>query len=431
MTTKVLADLEKEVVKCIRCGACQNVCPVFKEQLAESTVARGKVRLIGGLIKGHITPTAKLEELMSLCLSCKACIKGCPSGVQTDELVEAARAELVRQSGLSITKKFIFHYLLRNNWLFDKSLKLGSIFQGLALRPGPGGQGALPRIPVGIDQRRLVQPLAQKPLRRQLPERVMPPKDKIKSGQAKGKVTFYTGCMINYVYPEYGKAVVNFLTDQGYEVIIPKNQQCCGTPAAVNGDVETGVLLAKANVDELTSHEVDAVITACASCGLALKNKYEKLLKQDGSYHDKAQKLGAKVKDFSQFVLDIDDWQEGLRPLDLTVTYHDPCHLGRGQGLTAESRKILKSIPGLKYVEMAEADRCCGAAGSFSLRHYELAKKINDTKTANIINTKADYVVSNCGSCLMHLKDGLVRHQSKIDTIHLAQVLEMAMKEVK
>ncbi|MGF7183996.1 glycolate oxidase iron-sulfur subunit [Desulfitispora alkaliphila] len=396
-----------QIVKCIRCGACQSVCPIFDEKLAESTVARGKVRLIGGLAKGEVEPSDRLEELLSFCLSCKACVKSCPSGVATDQLVETARAHLVSHRGLSPLKKFIFRTLMRNNWLFDFSLKTGSIFQGVALRTSPTGQGKLPRIPLGLDKRRLVKPLAKKTLRSSYPEIVGKEHKKI--------VAFYTGCMINYMAPNYGKAVIECLLKNGCRVIIPKNQQCCGTPARANGDKETADLLAQANEYAFKDLSVDTIITGCASCGLTLKEQTNLAATKE-------------IVDFTEFIVRHDNWKQDLGLVDAMVTYHDPCHLKRGQGVDASPREILKAIPGLEYRELQNADRCCGAAGSFSLRHYDLSKKINDKKAANIVATQADWVASACGSCLMHIEDGLARNNSNIKGFHIAEVLAQSYK---
>ncbi|MBS4026414.1 MAG: (Fe-S)-binding protein [Clostridia bacterium] len=376
---------------------------------------------IGKLKAKFLTPN--MEYLMSLCLSCKACAQECPGGVLTDELVEAARAELVQQKGLGTIKSILFRFLMRHNWLFDTSLKLGSILQPLFLRPGPGGKGKLPRLPLGLDQRRLVQPLAGKFLKSELPPKIRTNK------KFQGRVAFFTGCMINYVYPSFGIAVVKSLVANGFEVIIPSNQQCCGTPARVNGDLETARVLATANLKEFSKLEVDAVITACASCGLALKKEFAKILEEDHQLHPQALRLGDKVQDFSEFIMKLDNWQEGLGEVPIKVTYHDPCHLKRGQGIADFPRQLLKAVPGVELVEMQEADRCCGAAGSFSLYHYPLSQQINDRKSANIINTGADCLVSACGSCLMHIRDGLVRNNSSIHTLHLAEVLALSYEK--
>lgn len=410
---------EKEVIRCIRCGSCQNVCPIFRELQVESTVARGKVRLVRAAINKEIELTEGFADKMSLCLMCKACVANCPSGVKVDKLVEAARKELVDQKGLPPLKKVIFRFVLRNRWIFNTGLKAGSMFQGLLFRKGPNGQGMLPRMPLGIDKRRLLATLATKSFRAASPEVVQVPR-------AKMRVGFFTGCMINHMYPETGVAVVNILKRNGVEVAIPPLQNCCGTPVRINGDYETAKAMARANIDVFLKEDFDAVVVACGTCGLTLKEEYTELLADDPVYIEKARKLGAKVKDITELLVSMEGFEDKLGSLPFKVTYHDPCHLVRGMKVKEQPRQLIQSIKDLEFIEMNKPDTCCGAAGSFSLYHYDLSKKINDKKVNDIIGTDAEYVVTGCGACRMHLADGLGRQNVPVKVIHTAELLEMA-----
>jgi glycolate oxidase iron-sulfur subunit len=410
---------QKEAIRCIRCGACQNVCPVFKELQAESTVARGRVKLISGVITKDLELTEGFSNKMSLCLMCKACVVNCPSGVKVDKLVEAARKEIVEQKGLSLLKKLIFRLVLKNRWVFNIGMKAGSSFQGLLFRKGPQGQGMLPRMSLGIDKRRLLTPLAPKSLRAEYPE-------VIKIPDAKLRVAFFTGCMINYIYTDTGKAVLNVLKRNGVEVVIPALQNCCGTPVRINGDFETAKEMARANLNVFRKEKVDWIVVACGTCGLALKEEYAELLADDPLYAEKAKELGALVKDFTELVVSLPGVEDQMGELSIKVTYHDPCHLVRGLKVKEQPRQIIKHIPGVVYNEMKNSDTCCGSGGSFSLAHYELATKINDHKVDNIKQTGAEVLVTGCSACRMHIADGLNRQNIAVQVMHTAQLLEMA-----
>lgn len=410
---------EKEVIRCIRCGACQNVCPVFIELQAESTVARGRVKLIQGVINQDLDLTEGFINKMSLCLMCKACVVNCPSGVKVDKLVEAARKEITEQQGLSPLKKLIFRLVLKNRWVFNTGMRAGSLFQGLVFRKGPNGQGMLPRMSLGIDKRRLLSPLASKPFRLMYPEVVKVPEVKL-------RVAFFTGCMINYIYTDTGGAVINVLRNNGIEVVIPALQNCCGTPVRINGDYETAKEMARANIDVFLKEEVEAVVVACGTCGLSLKEEYAELLEDDPIYAEKAKRLGAMVKDFTELVVSLEGFEDKMGRLPIKVTYHDPCHLVRGLKVKEQPRQIIRSIPGVTFAEMNKPDTCCGSAGSFSLYHYELSTKINDHKVEAILQTGAEVLVTGCSACRMHIADGLNRQGVPVKVMHTAQLLEMA-----
>ncbi|EGW39476.1 (Fe-S)-binding protein [Desulfosporosinus sp. OT] len=410
---------EKEVIRCIRCGACQNVCPVFKELQAESTVARGRVKLISGVITKELDLTEGFSDKMSLCLMCKACVVNCPSGVKVDKLVEAARKEIAEQKGLSLLKKLIFRLVLKNRWVFNTGMKAGSVFQGLVFRKGPQGQGMLPRMSLGLDKRRLLSPLAPKSFRSGYPQ-------VIKVSGAKLRVAFFTGCMINYIYTDTGNAVINVLKHNGVEVVIPSLQNCCGTPVRINGDYESAKEMAKANIDVFWKEEVDLIVVACGTCGLALKEEYAELLEDDPIYAEKAKKLGVLVKDFTELVVSLEGFADRIGHLPMKVTYHDPCHLVRGLKVKEQPRQIIKSISGVIFNEMQKSDTCCGSGGSFSLAHYELSTQINDHKVNDIKQTGAEVLVTGCSACRMHIADGLHRQNVPVKVIHTAQLLEMA-----
>jgi glycolate oxidase iron-sulfur subunit len=411
-----LDSVQEEIHKCMKCGNCQAVCPIYKETRKEVGVARGKISLVELLLDGEMEMTEGLADRLSLCTTCMACNANCPCGVKFDKIILAARAEAVRKKGLHPIKKVIFK-TLKLQRLFDFGMKTGSKFQGLAMKRIEGKDyGARLRVDVGIGKDRVFPNLAPKPLRSLY--------KKVEVPNAKMKVGFFTGCMINYFYTDMGKAVIDVLKANHVEVVIPSEQGCCGIPASVNGDIESAKDMAKRNLKAFEQAGVDAIVVSCSSCGTAWKHSYGQLLEGDPEYQALAEKWEAKTYDIHEFLVKVVPFKkEGLGRVDRKVTYHDPCHLNRGQGINKEPREILKSIPGVELIEMKEPGRCCGMAGSFSLVHPDLSVKISDKKIADIAGTKTDTVATGCPACRLQLNSGVVNAGLSQNVVHPIQLL--------
>lgn len=413
-----LENVKAEITKCMKCGNCQAVCPIYKEVLGESGVARGKIQLAKDLLEGRLEFTEKLQEIFGLCLTCKACAANCPCGVQPDKIILATRAALVRKKGLPTLKRQIFGVLSKPR-RFRLGMDMASKLQGFGLKKVAGKDLARPRFPIGLDQRRVVRPLAKKPLLSQLPE-------VSKARQSRARVAFFAGCMLNYIYTDAGRAVVEVLNANGVDVVVPKEQHCCGIPVFVHGDIETAKAIARYNLDIFTKGDFDAIITHCGTCIGAWAHHYPELLADDPKYAAVAKDLARKAFDVSQYLVDEIGLREPAGKLDYRVTYHDPCHMVRGVGVSRQPRQVINSIPGVTLVEMKKPDRCCGSAGSFSLTHYNLSSQIRDKKIADALSTNPDMVLTSCGACRMQLEDGLYQAQSDIAVKHVVEILAEA-----
>ena len=420
-TDKYKHDWQEQLAKCIRCGTCRSVCPVFAVTGNENSTARGKVRLIEAVTEGDLELTHQMQQRMSQCLMCKACFTGCPSSVKTDWLFLDARKALAEENSVPFMKKLAFTSLTYR-WLFEKALGAGTLLQRLVLKDSPDGRGMVSRIPLpaaGLNARRIIPPLATKPLRSN--PLVLKPR-----GPRRARVAFFTGCMLNYVYPDAGKAIVDILVHNGIEVTLPIDQYCCGTPAFTSGDFTVGRYLAERNIEALSKQPLDAIITGCPSCGLALKHEYGHII-DDPRLKEKWTEIATKVHDITQFLVKIGH-REDFHEVKLKLTYHDPCHLVRGMGVSQEPRQMLKAIPGIDFVEMAHADECCGAGGTFSLSYYDISRQINDKKLDAAQDTNAQVLVTGCSVCRMHIDDGLSRRQGTIKVRHTAEILAVAYR---
>jgi len=415
-----LREIQGELNKCMKCGNCQAVCPLYKELKSEAVVARGKISLIEAVLDKYLIITEGFKRRMDMCLMCKACTANCPSGVKVDAIIMAARVAATREKGLSLVKRVVFSALSRPR-LFEVGIKTGKHFQGLAFKRLPERNGGHPRFPIGLGRRRVVPLLARKPLKDELPQLCKVTKPKM-------TVAFFMGCTINYIYTDIGKSVVSVLNKNNIDVNIPYSQHCCGTPIFTSGDIDTAREMAKSNIDILLNANADAIITACATCGGALKREYPMLLSEDrNGYAEKARKLSEKVYDIAQFLVDVIDFKTvKMHPVDRRVTYHDPCHLNRTLGVYRQPREIIMSIPGVEWREMNNPDRCCGGAGSFSLTHYDISMTVHRHKAEDIRGTGADTVLTGCPACRMQLEDGIKRYGLSQDVMHTVELLNMS-----
>ena len=375
-------------------------------------MARGKIFLINQYLEGKVELSHKMKELMSLCLLCKACVDNCPNKVPVDQLVLAARREIAKERGITFIKKNIFQNLLQNNGNLSLAAKMGYLYQHSGVQGLVRKTGLLKLISSDLAKKeRLLPNVARHPFRRQVPRLIT-------CGRPRIRAAYYTGCLTNYIFPGTGFAVLDVLKRNNVEVVIPE-QWCCGIPALASGDEASAAALARRNIEAFQKAGVDAIITDCASCGSMLHD-YADLIGTS-----EARSFADKVMDFSQFLDGAVDFQPGDQEVPLLATYHDPCHLRRGQGVYAAPRKLIRAVPGLEFTEMKEADRCCGAAGSFNMTYYDLSIKVGRRKAKNIQETGAGLVVTGCPSCIMQLDHVLRLGQSQTQVMHLAELLSM------
>ena len=397
--------------KCNKCGSCTSVCPLYQNTVHEGMAARGKVALLEAVADGRLEAGEGVRAKLEDCLLCGACAANCPSFVPTTDLFLEARAGLAKELGLPLAIRVL--------------LKALSIPGALAV----GTPGLYLAHRLGLPQ------LANGPLGEKLPPtiraalRAMPPaplrsfraqagKLPTNSDGRRGTVGHFAGCFMNWGYANAAMATRTMLVRGGFRVEVP-DVVCCGVPHRAYGDIETARDLARKNIVALEKY--DHVVSDCASCGAALK-EYKHLLKDDPDYRERAETLAGRAADISEFLVK-HEFPKPQFHAPLRVTYHDPCHLVRGQGVKSQPREILKRIPGVEYVEMNGADVCCGAAGSFCVTHPELSEGVGGNKADSILETKADVVVSGCPSCLTQLKAMLAAKGSKIKDMHPMELL--------
>lgn len=414
---------KEDLDKCTKCGFCMSSCPVYEEERIESSVARGKIMLIRALLDGELETSDTMAKQLNRCTLCMTCAQNCPAGTQVPSVITAARADKVRQKGVAFPYNIIYRWLLPRRRLFGYIVRLASWFQGIFLPKTEGTIRHLSFFLSALGKGRHIPQIARKFLRQSVPEINTPPA----GVEVKYTVGYFTGCMTDFVFPELGKKIIDFLTRNGVEVVVPRGQGCCGAPVFLGaGDFSTGRRMADVNVKAFK--DLDYIVTDCATCASSMKD-YGKFLADNEERQREYTEFAGKIKDITEFLVDIlqlppSAYRVAEEFKGKTVTWHEPCHLGRYLGVKEQPRKILESIPDINYVEMPDADRCCGMAGTFSVYFYDLSKKIADKKAASIDSTGADIVVTDCPGCQIQLIDSVTRHGMPQKVRHIMELFE-------
>lgn len=413
---KKLEDYRDEIEQCVKCGGCRAHCPAFGAEKHEGRVARGKIALADALLKGEVDLEDQFLLDMSQCLLCGSCYSQCPNKVHTEDIVAATRREIAARKGLS-TFGFGVSTVLKHQKLMNILAKTGGKLSGLLFKKLPENSGMRLRFPAPfITSDRTLPPVTSQPFRERHPEFI--PGDK-----SQPTVLFFTGCGINYMYPDSGDALLKALKFIGVNVIIPKSQVCCGLPAVSSGAADTVEGLAADNLKMFSSYDYDIIVTACASCHSGLTQIYPGMEGGNTDYVD-------KVRDIFVFLVE-QGFADKLEQLPKTknpiqVTYHDPCHL-RNHGIIKEPRAILKALPQVEYHEMENAGSCCGLGGTYSVYHYDTSKKIGAKKATSITASGADLVATDCPGCIMQLQDSINHAGGKQRAVHILDLLAEAL----
>jgi len=412
----------------MHCGMCMSVCPVYGAEKNEAAVARGKIGIAEAVISGELAlDDREVIDVLFNCLVCKSCMENCPSGVRFDRIMLALRAAIVEKNGLPWLKSAIFAALKRPEAL-DGAMKVGAALEGLVFRDDPSFRGVSPRSPfaflanaAGFDGGRLFPALASNPLRQCVPEVIPAP-------QAKMRVAFFTGCSFNYFYPETGIDLLHVLKENQVEAVVPKDQQCCGTPVLTHGDRATARTLARNNIDAMERSGASYIITGCGSCGSAWQHEFQELLSDDPVYRERAAYWAARTYDISTFLTRVIEFRVPKAPVEAVVTYHDSCHLKKFMKVFREPREILRAIPGLIFKEMSKPDACCGSGGSYALTHPATSSEIAKRKAADAAGTRASTVATGCPACMMQLLDSTHRFGSRQRVRHYISLLADAYR---
>jgi iron-sulfur cluster protein len=403
-----------QALRCVRCGACANVCPIY--------------RMVGGHAYGHIYIGAigliltyffhgrdKDKNLIENCLNCQACKQVCVAGIDLPRLIREVQT-MVEHGGKKPVLSSLAGFVLKRRPLFHALLRSGRYAQ----KPFAGNSPYMRHLP-GIFFRdhefKALPALAKKPFRDQWdPAAFSPPRPQY-------RVALFSGCLQDFVYPEQLLAGLKLLAGANIEVVFVPQQGCCGLPLYMLGEHEAAADLAAWNIGIMDPGDYDYILTFCASCGSHMKENYPYLLEKQAGIRVKARQFAQKVIDFSSFMVFTGagrDLRTGLKVSK--AAYHAPCHLCRGLGVTKAPRKLLENA-GYEYVAHDEEETCCGLGGSYSFKFPEISAAILDKKLAAVAQTGAEILVTDCPGCVMQLRGGAVKQKRAFEVLHMSEAL--------
>jgi glycolate oxidase iron-sulfur subunit len=394
---------------CSKCGKCRTVCPTFIEKRREEISTRGRIHLTNDYIKKEAEASPDLIKAISTCLFCLRCKSVCPNNVDIEKVIIPARSEILEHNGRGTLETIIMKYIVsRRRPLAMAASLIGITNKSINFLHLQKIYRTLLKVGMGIDPNRLIPKFTIRHF-------YGGKKTAVTSAGNTRSVIYFPGCSANLVLTGIAESALSLLLRSGADVLLPR-LNCCGMPIYVSGDIKLATKIAQKNLEILKSTGVRTIVTTCGSCGSMLGRIYKEL-------------LGKETADFE--VLDITTYLEqvGLEPgshsLNLNVTYHDPCHLKRGMNVYEEPRRLLAKLPGVNFIEMDEADSCCGSGGTVSLKYYDLSRKIRKNKIHRFQRTKAHVLATGCPACVLNLEDGMAEYGLETKVLHPIELLNL------
>jgi len=435
------AERLRGVIKdCVHCGFCLPACPTYQLWAEEMDSPRGRIYLVNQILDGAEL-TAAAAEHFDRCLGCMACMTACPSGVQYDQLIEAARVwteearpvlptpadgkrgKRDRAARTAIFALFPYPRRLRAMTGPLRAAQRSRLNRRLARTGLPGRLSPA----LGAAMRLAPRDLPSRASAARLPERVQA------RGPRRAVVGMLTGCVQSVFFPQVNAATARVLALEGCDVIIPRGQGCCGALSLHSGREAEAAAFARATIGEFERAGVDAVVVNSAGCGSAMK-EYERLLAgaedSDSAGREWAARgaaMSGKVRDLSEFLAELGP-VAARHPLPVTAAYHDACHLGHAQRITRQPRELLRAIPGLTLVELPDAGTCCGSAGVYNLLQPEAAGELGARKAQAVLDAGAPLLVSANPGCSLQIAAALADRGEQVAVAHVAEMLDASLR---
>jgi glycolate oxidase iron-sulfur subunit len=421
-------DVPRSFIKqCVHCGLCLNYCPTYRVLGNELDSPRGRIYQIRALSEGRITAdNPKFREHIYRCLDCRACETACPSGVDYGRLVEAARAEIeATTTGEKLTRGVVLKRLFASPSALDAFGTATRLYQKSGVQRIVRGTGVLNKLPGPLkklgEMESMLPEIPGPLLPTRLPETVAP-----RSGAATHRVALISGCVAQQFFAGTNESTIAVLARNGCEVVTPRGQKCCGALHVHAGERETARQLARHNIATFERTGADFYVINAAGCGSTLK-EYGELLEDDPIWAERAQAFAQKVRDVNELVATL-DFAHDLGRIEKRVTYQDACHLAHGQRIREAPRQIIRAIPGVELVEMAESDFCCGSAGIYNLTHPDMAQRLLELKMVNVEATRAEMVVAPNPGCIIQIAAGVRQRGLPMEVIHPIDLLERSYR---
>jgi glycolate oxidase iron-sulfur subunit len=434
--------IRSAVKDCVHCGFCLPACPTYSLWGEEMDSPRGRIHLVSQLLDGApLTPPTR--EHFDRCLGCMACMTACPSGVQYDQIIEAAR-EWTEGGGTApaarggeagaeaatarrplrdrLTRAVIFAL-----FPYPERLRVATAPLRALQRTGAdrllARAGLIGRVSPAAEQAlRLAPPAARGSSAGRLPERVAA------RGTRRAVVGMLTGCVQSVFFPRVNAATARVLAAEGCDVIIPRSQGCCGALSLHSGRAAEAAAFARQTIETFERAGVDAIVVNSAGCGSAMK-EYERLLAGSPAWAARAAALSARVRDLAEFLAELGPAAE-RHPVPVRAVYHDACHLGHAQRVTAAPRALLRGIPSLELVELRDAGVCCGSAGVYNLLQPEAARELGKRKADSVIASGASLLISANPGCTLQISSCLAAQGITLPAAHTAEILDASINGV-
>ena len=409
---------------CVHCGFCLPTCPTYALWGEEMDSPRGRIYLMKLGLEGAADMNDRYVGHFDKCLGCMACLTACPSGVQYDKLIEATRAQVERNYPRSPGDRW-FREMLFALFPHPGRLRLAAaplwVYQRTGLQFLARRSGLLKLLPARLRAMEgLLPPVTLDAFRRRMPG-LIPAR-----GERRGRVGLLTGCVQSVFFRRVNDATARVLAAEGFEVVVPQAQRCCGALMVHAGREDDALALARRTIDAFEAAEVDTIVVNAAGCGSTMK-EYGHLLRDDPAYAERAEALAAKCRDVSE-VLAACEPRSARHALPVRVAYHDACHLQHAQRVKLQPRQVLASIPGLEVLEIAEPAICCGSAGIYNLVEPGPARELGDRKVENILTTGAEAIVSSNPGCLLQIRAGLERASRPLPVLHMVELLDASIR---
>ncbi len=416
-----IAEADKILRACVHCGFCTATCPTYVLLGDELDSPRGRIYLIKEMLEKDRPPTREVVKHIDRCLSCLACMTTCPSGVNYMHLVDQARVRIERDYKRPLTERLlraVLALVLPSPALFRASMMLARLGRPLvALLPETGQAAASPSL-----LRRIRAMLTLSPGRLPAPGpvggSVFPA-----IAERRGRVALLQGCAQQVLAPRINQAAINLLTRHGVEVVLVRDEQCCGALTHHLGRDGDALARARANVTawlaEAERGGLDAILVTTSGCGTVIKD-YGFMLREDPAFAAAAAKVSALAKDITEYLSGVDLQPPQQHHGDIVVAYHAACSLQHGQKITQAPKELL-SKNGFVVKDVPESHLCCGSAGTYNLLQPDIANKLRDRKVANIAMVKPDMIAAGNIGCMVQIAGG-----TSVPVVHTIELLDWA-----
>lgn len=417
-------------IQCMRCGSCLAVCPTYRQTTLETQSPRGRIQLVRSVAEGHLA-VGEILPALDLCIGCRACEVACPAGVAYGRILEESRAELEPRRRRSLLERLIRALTLRHILGRPGGIRLGRwlvrLYTLLGIQWLVRATGLLKRLAPSLAEMESVLP--RRPRRSRSRSRRLSQPD-----GPQPRIAFFQGCVQEIAFRHVNEAAVRVLQAAGCEVVFPRRQGCCGAVHVHTGEREAALEQARRNIEAFEEVEADWIVSIAGGCGAALE-EYPTWFEGDPEWEERARAFARRHRDFNELVVDLP--LPPMEPLDEVVTYQDSCHLRNVQKVIDPPRRLLQRIPGVRYVELAHADQCCGAGGVYTLTQPEMSRQVLDAKMAEVAATGATVLAVANTPCHLQLLLGARRlaqgrvggagARHTVQVLHVAELLDRAL----